>query len=114
MLSLWRVSEALAAGLVSFSVGDMALEFCLIHLLRSRHRELWIEVGSPKASPWGYVYNSFNARKFVMSQEDGQVHDRFLSRYCRVYRTFNVLFSGFVVLAPVVFLAVVVGTLFRR
>jgi hypothetical protein len=51
MLSLWRVSEALAAGLVSFSVGDMALEFCLIHLLRSRHRELWIEVGSPKASP---------------------------------------------------------------
>src|SRR5579864_2502962 len=114
MIGLWHVSEALAAGLVAFSMGDLALEFCLIYLLRSRHRGLWIESGSPKASLWSYVYNSFNARKIVMSRADGQLHDRFLSGYCRVYRGFNVLFSGFAVLAPVVFLAAIVGTLFRK
>jgi hypothetical protein len=85
----------------------------LIHLLRQRHHRFWTEAGSPKASPWGYVQNPFNARRFILSQADRDLDDTLLCRFCSVYRAFNVVFTSLVVLAPVVSLAVV-WTLARK
>ena len=101
----------LLVGLAAFLLADVVFEFCLIHLLRPRHHELWIELGSPKATLRGYVFNSFNARRFVMSRADRDRDDRMFSRYCRIYRAFNVVFTVFYVSAGIVSLGAVVRML---
>jgi len=110
----WQIFEVLAAGFFAICLADAVLEFGLIHLLRRRHHGFWIEAGSPKASLWGYIHNSFNARNYVMSQADRDRHDNLLSRYCWGYRVFALACGAFVALTAGVFLIAVVQKFLRK
>lgn len=105
VLPTWAL---LTEGFFALCCIDVALEWCLIYLLHQRDQELWVKMGSPRASIRGYVRNCpFNGRQFVMSQSDRGCHDPLLSGYCWVYRIFNVIFTSaymVLVVAVVIFL----------
>lgn len=92
---------------------DWVLELCLIQLLRWRHHEIWIAAGAPSASFRGLIQNSFNARKFVMSQVDADSQDLLLRAYCRFFRVFNALFIACVLVLAVLIVMSGLRFLFR-